>query len=233
MLKRSTRLTDADLTLLRAHPMFSALDRVLFDDLSLSVTISHADKNQVLFSAGDKAEHFFIITDGAVRLFRSDPDGGEATVGLFRREQSFGEAAIFLERAFPVTAEAIKDSRLVRVNAVGIVRRIRQEPSLALGLLASMSVHLKDLVDEISLLRTPRASHRVAAFLLGLAPGQTGAVRFDLPYAKTLVAQRLGITPESLSRAFAELRDIGVAVKRRTITISDVEKLRRLISVTE
>lgn len=229
MLKRSTRLTDADLALLRAHPLFSGLGRALFDDLALTVSVILAGKNQVLFSAGDKAEQFYIITDGAVRLFRSDSDGAESTVGLFGSEQSFGEAAIFLERAFPVTAQAIEESRIVRVNAVQIVRRIRLEPELALGLLASMSGHLKLLVDEISLLRTAKVSQRLATFLLGLTPTQSGTVRFDLPYAKTVIASRLGITPESLSRGFAELRKAGVGVNRKTITIDDVARLRRIL----
>jgi hypothetical protein len=51
-----------------------------------------------------------------------------------------------------------------------------------------------------------------------------------LPYDKVLIAVRLGLKPESLSRAFAKLRSIGVAVHASHVAVSDVAKLRQLAS---
>jgi len=49
-----------------------------------------------------------------------------------------------------------------------------------------------------------------------------------LPYDKVLIAARLGLKPESLSRAFAKLRSFGVSVHAEHVTVNDVAKLRRL-----
>jgi hypothetical protein len=49
-----------------------------------------------------------------------------------------------------------------------------------------------------------------------------------LPYDKVLIAGRLGLTPESLSRAFARLRSIGVVVDASHVVVKDVAKLRQL-----
>jgi Crp-like helix-turn-helix domain len=51
-----------------------------------------------------------------------------------------------------------------------------------------------------------------------------------LPYDKVLIAARLGLKPESLSRAFAKLRSVGVAVHASHVAVSDIGKLRQLAS---
>jgi len=101
-----------------------------------------------------------------VPLFRLEVDGSEATVNIFHHGQSFAEATIFLERAYPVMAQTIEASRLIRVEASAIITRIKSDSAVALGPLASMSFHLRGLVDEIALPRVPTAVCRTAEFLL-------------------------------------------------------------------
>ncbi|MGI9476219.1 MAG: Crp/Fnr family transcriptional regulator [Hyphomicrobiaceae bacterium] len=218
----------ADRNLLIAHPMFSRLDESVVVDLIKGATSQRYQKNQLIFSTGDIATSFFVVAEGGVRLFRLEADGSEATVNMFHRGQSFGEAAIFLERAYPVMAQTIEASRLIRVDASVIIARIKSDPALALGLLASMSSHLRALVDEITLLRVPTAVRRAAEFLLRNCPATEGSAEFELPHNKSLLAKRLDIAPEVLSRALAELRKTGVSVKRKTVVVDDVAKLYRL-----
>ena len=71
---------------------------------------------------------------------------------------------------------------------------------------------------------------RVAEFLLDLAAGD-GACTVALPYNKTLIAGRLGMKPESLSRAFAKLRELGVRVNQSSAAISSVSRLHDLAHV--
>ena len=223
-----SKLSPADEQLLRTHPMFAEVPGGMFDGILKSSRILSLEKNAVIFHAGETAASFYLIANGVIRLFRSDADGAEATVNLFHAGQSFGEAAMFLERAYPVSAQAVGPVRLIRINAENIFRSIRDEPRLAFGLLASMSVHLKLLVDEITLLRTPTAQLRLAEFLLRLSPAEQGPAHITLPYTKVNIAKRLGITPEALSRAFADLKNHGVAADRSTVDVKDVAKLRAL-----
>lgn len=185
-------------------------------------------RNELIFHAGDIADCFYIIASGTVRLFRLDANGDEVPVNVFQDAQSFAEAAVFREARYPVSAQALETSRLIRLGAKPIVARIKSEPAFALGALESMSRHLKQLVDEISLLRTPTARQKVAKFLLRLSPDRYGGSCFDLPYSKLVIAERLGMKPETLSRAFADLRAVGVTVKRQTVTI---ENLRNLLDL--
>jgi len=69
---------------------------------------------------------------------------------------------------------------------------------------------------------------RVAEFLASLCPVEKGPSMIALPYDKVLIAARLGLKPETLSRAFARLRTIGVEVRASHVAISDVARLRHL-----
>jgi CRP/FNR family transcriptional regulator, dissimilatory nitrate respiration regulator len=185
------------------------------------------EKGETLFRQGEPATSFFVLLKGWVKLFRVTPDGDEVVVGVFRRGETFAEAAMFLGGHYPVTAEAVTGGRLLRVNGETIRRRIREQPDFALSMLASASYHLKALVEQIEQIKVLKAPQRVADFLLRLCPCKEGEYTLELPYEKALIASRLGMQPGSLSRALANLRAHGVSVDRNSVSIADVERLTK------
>ena len=112
-------------------------------------------------------------------------------------------------------------------------RRIREQPDLALSMLASSSYHLKALVEQIEHIKLLSAPQRIADFLLRLCPVREGGCTIELPYEKALIANRLGMKPESLSRALGKLRPLGVSVDRENVTIVDIALLKQFIESTE
>jgi CRP-like cAMP-binding protein len=70
----------------------------------------------------------------------------------------------------------------------------------------------------------------VADFLVSLTPCAKGPCRIELPYDKSLIAGRLGLKPESLSRVFAKLRTVGVDVRASDVLVDDVATLRCLVA---
>ena len=81
------------------------------------------------------------------------------------------------------------------------------------------------LVDEIEQLKARSAPQRIAAFFVETATARSGCATIALPYEKSLIAGRLGMKPESFSRALGRLVEYGVAVDRDSVTIQDVAKL--------
>ena len=100
---------------------------------------------------------------------------------------------------------------------------------LTLAILAATFRHVHALTAQIEQLKAQTGAQRVATFLLNLCPVDEGACTVTLPYDKALIAGRLGLKPESLSRAFARLREVGVAVKTNHAAISEVAHLRSYI----
>lgn len=211
----------------RSTPLFSAMPHATAESLIGNSGARNYDKGTVLFQQGAPAESFFVILDGWVKVFRITPEGTEAVVGVFRRGETFAEAAIFLGGRYPVCAEVVTNSRLLAIDGESFRRRIRQEPDLALAMLASSSQHLKFLVEHIEQIKVLDAPQRVADFLLRLCGQREGPCTVELPYEKSLIAKRLGMKPESLSRALAKLRPLGVTVEREVVAIADATALRQ------
>jgi CRP-like cAMP-binding protein len=186
------------------------------------------DRGATIFLQGERASAIYIVADGWVKLYRISPNGSEAVVGVFTKGSSFGEAVAFRHDTYPVAAEAVTDCTLIRIEADSILNLIRQSPEIAISILSATFLHLHSLVAQVEQLKARTGAQRVAEFLLELAPTKEGACEVILPYDKALIAGRLGLKPESLSRAFAKLRDYGVTVKLNHASIADLSKLREL-----
>ena len=95
-------------------------------------------------------------------------------------------------------------------------------------MVASISQHMHHLVQQVEQLKAQSGVQRVAEFLASLSLAERGRCALALPYDKLLIAGQLGLKPESLSRAFAKLRTIGVIVDASHVEVKDVAKLRQL-----
>jgi CRP-like cAMP-binding protein len=220
----------AEIALVRSSPLLAGLSDHAFRALMDVASVRRVSHGEQIFVQGEPATYFFIVLDGWVKVLRLTPAGMEAVVAVFTRGQSFAEAAAFTEGRFPATAEAVTDGRLVRFQSGNLRRLIRENPDIGLSMLASTSMHLHMLVQQIEQLKSHTGAQRVAEFLLSLCGDVQGPSRIDLPYDKTLIAGRLGMQPESLSRAFAKLRSHGVTIEQHVATISSPEQLRNFVS---
>lgn len=184
------------------------------------------ERGETVFLQGDKALSIFIVLDGWVKLYRIAPNGAEAVVGIFTKGSSFGEAVAFRRANYPVAAEAVTDCQLLHIDVEQLLRMMRADPDLSITLLAATFAHLHTLVGQIEQLKARTGAQRVAEFLLDLCPCDEGACTVTLPYEKVLIAGRLGMKPESLSRAFGRLKEAGVTVRQNNAAIADIETLR-------
>jgi CRP-like cAMP-binding protein len=184
------------------------------------------DRGATVFMQGERATAIYIVAEGWVKLYRIAPNGTEAVVDVFTKGHSFGEAVAFRHDIYPVSAEAVTECSLIRIEADQFLQLLHDNPEVAVMMLSATYVHLHSLVMQIQALKAQTGAQRVAEFLLELAPCVEGTCEVVLPYDKFLIAGRLGMKPESLSRAFAKLRDFGVAIRQNNAAIEDVAVLR-------
>ena len=224
-----TILTVDETALARQAAMFGGLDDSLFQTLIGRANKQRFGRGETLFLQGDPVYACFIVFEGWVKLYRLTAAGDEAVVAVFTRGQSFAEAAVFAAGKYPVSAEAATDVTLLAIPSDVLIEQVRRSPEVGLAMLASTSQHLQMLVQQIEQLKSHTGSQRVAEFLVMLCEGQTGACTIGLPYDKALIAGRLGMKPESLSRAFQRLRSVGVVIDQSTAKIADVDFLERYV----
>lgn len=226
-LARVKGLSAHDLTLIRKVALLRGLDGGALVRLLEPAALVVAPKGATLFTQDTPADRFHVLLSGWVKLYRVSPEGEEAVVGVVAPGESFAEAAMFSSGRYPVGAEAVDRSRLLAFARSDLMRIMEEDSSVALAMLASLSVRLRGLVGMIEQLQARSAPKRAGAFFLRLAPdGAEGAVTVALPFDKGLIAKRLGMRAETFSRALRRLREIGVSAEGGVIAIGDVGALR-------
>ncbi len=220
--------TFGDLQIVNRIALFRGLTPETIKHIIAPATVVIAKARTTLCRQDEFATAFFIMIEGWTKHYRSHISGNEAVIHVLTKGDSFAESAALTGARFPATAEAVTDIRIVRVPADHVVRCIKENPSIALAMVASTSQRVQNLMTQVEQLKAQSGMQRVAEFLASLAPVVNGPCVVALPYDKALIASRLGLQPESLSRAFARLRPFGVAVHAAHVAVNDVARLHRL-----
>lgn len=221
-------MNPAEWTIVKSTPFFSSVPT----EDALALIGNHSprsyEKGAPLFRQGDLASAFYVIISGWVKIYRTTVDGQEVVVHVFKAGDTFAETAMFLGGRYPASAETVSPARLLRIDGAVFRARVYERPELAMTMLASASRHLKSLVEQIEQIKARSAPQRIAEFIIELIPAnECGPAVFEFPFEKNLLANALGMKPESFSRALARLRRLGVTVEKETVRIPDLDRFRR------
>ena len=221
-------LSAKDWDVVMRAPLFKAMGPTIAHTMIADRSPRSYARGESVFDEGEPADGFFCVIEGWAKLYRLREDGEEVVVAIFSAGETFAEVAMFLGGRYPASCEAVSASRILKIDAANLRRAVLVEPQLAFDMLAAASMRLRQLVDEIEQLKARSAPQRIADFFVKQAIAASGAVRIALPYEKALIASRLGMKPESFSRALGKLAGLGVVVERESVFIPDVEKLADL-----
>ncbi len=221
-----TTLSTSDLEIIQHAPLLSDLPDEALARLIDASSVQEHSRGKLLFLRGEPATSIYLLLDGWVKVFRDTPDGEQTVIGILKTGETVAEAAIFLGQDYPASAEVVSDSRLLEIPSDFLLKLIRDDSDVALKMLGTLSMRMRGLVLHIEQLQARSTPQRLGGFLLGLCSDRKGSAVIDLPYDKSLVAARLGMKPESLSRALAKLRSHGVTSNGHQIDLADVAGLR-------
>ena len=225
-----TAPSPTDLDFAARIPALSGLKPQQRSALLTDARVVNLRQGHVLFRQGEPATAFFIILEGWIKLYRVTLAGDEAVINVLTKGESFAEAVAFTQDHYPASASAVTGARVLIIPADHVVDCIRRTPDIAIAMVASTYQHLHRMVMRIEQLTAQSATQRVADFLLMLAPRADGPCTLELPYDKSVIAGRLGLKPESLSRVFANLRSGGVDVQSANVVVKELAVLRKLVA---
>lgn len=216
-----------DLPLIRRARLFSQVSEPDLAALLASCFVQTLPRDATPCHQGEKPEFLHVVLSGKVGLFAEGPRE-EMLIEFFGPGDGFVLPAVMLDMPCLVTARLLDEGRILLWPAAAFRAQVRANGALAYGASLQLSSYWRILVGQIKDLKLLSATERLSAMLLALAPRQSGSATVTLPGGRRLIAGRLGITPQSLSRAFATLRPLGVSGQGRQIAIADLERLRDL-----
>ncbi|HHX35624.1 MAG TPA: Crp/Fnr family transcriptional regulator [Gammaproteobacteria bacterium] len=214
-------------TILR-HPFFKNLGHAEQERLITQSNEQTFGTGELLIRQGQPAERFFLVLKGRVKLYRISADGQEKVVEIIQAGQTFAEAVMFMQRSeYPVCAETLEAVQLVSFPNRLMLTLLEENPQACLHLLGHMSMRLHQRLGELETLTLQNATQRFALYLIQqLEDRAQETVDIELPLPKRLIAARLSMQPETLSRIMARLHQEGfIEMKGRNIHIPSIERL--------
>ena len=215
---------------LKLSHLFSALSEEQLDRVRRHAHITDMVEGESLFFQGDEVSSFYLLMSGRIKLYRVSPEGKEKVVEIVEPGVAFAEALMFLDRPnYPVTATAIAPSRVIGINCREFKKMLSESVDTCFLLLGEMSFRLRSLIREIDTLSLDTGTVRTVSYLLSQAPEDSDS--YQLQVAKSVIASRLSVKPETFSRILKNLHEQNiVTIEGRNVTIHDREAMFELCS---
>ncbi|OCJ15033.1 Crp/Fnr family transcriptional regulator [Rhizobium sp. AC44/96] len=220
------KLSGAQKAMLGKALIVSGLSRDEREALMSCATAVRYQIHDTLFHEHGEARYFYCVLSGYVRLYRLGNDNREADIRICEPGESFGECLLLDGNGYNYSAQAMEQSMLARFDLDKVRALLDERPRIGIAIMRALSQHLLSTIDCLASDRMRTAPQRVASYLLTHSTQQGAAASLRLPFQKSLLARKLGLAPEALSRAFSALREAGVTVSGRLIEINNLDALK-------
>lgn len=191
----------------------------------------HIVKGETLFHRGDVCTGFHLLVYGQIKLTFTSAQGNEKIVEIIGQGQSFGEAIMFLDKPYVVSAQALGDSMLLHVSKTAIYEELEHDYLLARKMLAGMAMRLHQLMNDVESYSLHSGKQRIIGYILRELPENeqnSNNATITLLANKGAIASRLNLTQEHFSRILHELSDLGlIVVEGKKIHIPNLVNLRK------
>ena len=220
--------------LMKNNPLFMDLTAEDFTHITEHTFPHQLKTGEVLFRQQEAATDFFLLVKGKVKLSLLSMEGSEKIVDIINEGNTFGEAIILRGMpGFPVNAVALSDSNILRIDAEAYTDVLKKSPKTCIKVMACLSLRLHKLMGEINRLSLHNATYRLISYLLEHIPEEAiESTEVTLSIPKHVIASRISVTPETLSRTLKRLSREGLLeVHDSNIVLVNPIELRQMVSI--
>ena len=211
--------------ILKNSSIFSGLNDDELGELAKLATERNFTASEFIFWDGDEPEWFNIIARGQVKVFKHSSQGREFIIAFFGPGEMLGEVAVFEDKSYPASAQAVIETRIVGIKRTDFLSFLARHPQVALKIINVLGGRLRDAHSRLRDLAGERVEQRLAGILLMLS----AKLGLTLPFTRQEIADMAGTTTETAIRVMSQLRQRKIIRSvRGKIIILDAEKLRLL-----
>jgi len=156
--------------ILARQPLFRNLNESELGIIAGGTREYRIRRNEVVFQKGDQPDGMHIVIMGQVKLSIPSAQGAEKVVHMAGPGHTFGEAVVFLDKPYPVSAIATQDSIVLLVAKNTLENALTESPLLSRKMLASLSLRLHELIDDMETCTLRTSMQRVVCFLSQQVP---------------------------------------------------------------
>ena len=210
-------------------PLLSGLDRVELARLAELCRERAYPKGSIIVFEDDPGDAFFIVHTGRVKVVLVGEDGREVILSVLGVGEYFGELSLIDGQPRSAHVISMEDASLIILRRDDFRRRVEASPTVAWALLNELSRRLRKADDQIGGLVLLDVHGRIARLLLDEAAASVATPTIDKPLTHQTIAQMIGASRETVSRAMKDFQDRGlITVQRRQITLANRSALEQL-----
>jgi CRP-like cAMP-binding protein len=210
-------------------PLLQGVNPDAVRELATQSALVRAARGEVILRRGDRVANLYALACGSVKARLQQPHGDETVLALLGPGACFGKTEVLLGRPSQLDLVALGDTMLVAIRAACVLAMMERNLRFSRNLTRALAERNLKLVGELEA-GLLHSDQRLAAYLQSIAepavpPNRTSA---RLPVSKTLLAGRLGIKKETLSRLLRRFSRAGlIEVRGRDIAILDALRLEQ------
>lgn len=202
-------------------PLFSGLDHIELERFAELTREKFYPRGSVILFENDPGDSLFVVRQGRVKVVLIGEDGREVILGVLGVGEHFGELSLIDDRPRSAHVIAMDDSHLLVLRREDFRKRVESSPAVAWSLLTELSRRLRRADEKIGGLVLLDVPGRIARLLLDLAE-ESGSEVIEKPLTHQTIAQMIGASRETVSRAMKDFQDAGwITVERRRIALAD------------
>jgi len=181
--------------------------------------------NEFIFWDGDAPDWLYMVEEGKVKVIKHSSLGKEFIIAFFGPGEMFGEVAVFENKPYPASAQAVVETRVLGIQRDKFLSFMAYRPQVALRIINVLGERLRDAQSRLRDLAGERVEQRLASTLLMLSTklGPT------LPFTRQELADMAGTTIETAIRTLSQMKDRAIirTVRGKVIILNEA-KLRLL-----
>lgn len=216
-------------SILANSSLFGMLDEQQLDEVVSNTNSMRVNANMCVVNQGDVPEGTFWVVYGQVKIVLYTKQGSEKTLEILGRNTCFGLGEMLLEQPHLASVKTTIDSMLLHTDRNVMLHLAKENFGFARELMTCVGRQFYGLVRDIEGY-SQTAKQRLTGYLLRQSQRETSD-HIELVANKSLIASRLSLTPETLSRLFHDLAEDGlISISGRRIKILDYEKMSSLMA---
>lgn len=204
----------------------------LLKDLSSNRNVNNYRRKQAIYNEGNHPNRLFFVQKGKIKLFKSNDDGKDLTIGLYGEGEYFGYMALLENSVYKETAEAMEDSEISIIPREEFDDLIKENPVVMKKFIQILAGNIMEKEEQLLGLAYNSLRKRVADALIMLQKkfGKEGE-NFSIHISREDLANIAGTATESLIRTLSDFKgEKLIDIKDGSIHIVNEKKLASLFN---
>lgn len=206
--------------------LFNSLSEESLQKILAHSLIQEHEASKLLIQQGDTPKGIYLVTEGTAKTLRLNEDGAEATIRMLEPGDTCMEAVLFMGGPSPISVQTLTKCKMLMIPDRVVKSQVLADAQFAMNLLRIVTQHYKNAIHQIDAMQIKSPIQRIGYYFLSkhLEAGHDN-LEFTLPFKKQIIANYLGMTPETFSRTLKQMKTLGISVDDEMIKLKDAFSL--------